>query len=137
MPELQILAAAAEEAEAAIRWYEYEQPELGKQLRARFDAALDQLEAGTLAGSSMPGPIGIQGVRRLVLRRFPYSIVFIPPRLHHHDFSVRAPLPAPELLAVARAASLTGVYPASPFPGTANLFSAPPASGSDLVIGRS
>ena len=78
MPELQILAAAAEEAEAAIRWYEYEQPELGKQLRATFDAALDQLEAGTLAGSSMPGPIGIQGVRRLVLRRFPYSLVFIP-----------------------------------------------------------
>jgi len=30
MPELQILSAAAEEAEAAIRWYEYEQPELGK-----------------------------------------------------------------------------------------------------------
>jgi hypothetical protein len=39
---------------------------------------MDQLEAGTLAGSSMPGPMGRHGVRRLVLRRFPYSIVFIP-----------------------------------------------------------
>ncbi|MEI2421830.1 hypothetical protein V6O07_16250, partial [Arthrospira platensis SPKY2] len=39
---------------------------------------MDQLEAGTLAGSSMPGPIGQQGVRRMVLRRFPYPIVFIP-----------------------------------------------------------
>ncbi|WP_018877000.1 MULTISPECIES: type II toxin-antitoxin system RelE/ParE family toxin [unclassified Thioalkalivibrio] len=77
MPILEIVAAAADEAEAAADWYEHEQPGLGRQFRESLNAGLELLEDGLVSGSPMPGHLGRKGVRRLVLRRFPYDIVFL------------------------------------------------------------
>ena len=70
MPALEIFAEAAEEAEAAIDWYEREQPDLGRQFRDALNAGLDLLEEGLATGSPLPGPLGDEGVRHLVLCRF-------------------------------------------------------------------
>lgn len=78
MPTLEILSAAAEEAEAAVDWYEKEQPGLGQQFRDALNAGLDLLEDGLVTGSAMPGSLGEKGVRRLILRRFPYDIILLP-----------------------------------------------------------
>ena len=77
MPTLEILAAAADEAEAAADWYENERPGLGREFPDALNAGLDLLEWGAIAGSPLPGELGEQGVRRVVLRRFPYDIVYL------------------------------------------------------------
>jgi hypothetical protein len=57
----------------------------GRATRARatvpqraLDAGLDLLEQRTVPGVPMPGALGEAGVKRLVLRRFPYDIVSFP-----------------------------------------------------------
>ena len=77
MPPLEILTEAAEEAEAAVDWYEREQPDLGRQFRDALNAGLGLLKEGFMTGSPLPGPLGNEGIRHLVLRRFPYDIIFI------------------------------------------------------------
>lgn len=77
MPTLEILAEAAEEAESAVDWYEREQAGLGGQFRDVLNASLDLLEEGILPGSPLPGPLGEEGIRHLVLRRYPYDIIFV------------------------------------------------------------
>lgn len=71
MPTLEILAEAAEEVEAAVDWYEREQPGLGRQFRDALNTGLDLLEEGIVAASPLPRPLGNEGIRHLVLRRFP------------------------------------------------------------------
>jgi plasmid stabilization system protein ParE len=87
MPTLKILAEAAEEAEAAADWYEREQPGLSRQFRDALNAGLDLLEQGVVTGSALPGPSGNEGIRHLVLRRFPYDIIFVS---HHNSITVLA-----------------------------------------------
>ena len=87
MPALEILAEAAEEAEAAVDWYEREQPDLGRQFRDVLIAGLDLLEEGIVTGSPLPGALGNEGIRRLVLRRYPYDIIFVS---RHNSITVLA-----------------------------------------------
>ena len=87
MPTVRIHAAAADEAEAAVARYEKERPGLGRRLQRALDAALDLLEAGAAPGVTVPGALGDVGLRRLVLRRFPYDIVFLP---HGEEITVIA-----------------------------------------------
>lgn len=87
MPTLEILAEAAEEAEAAVDWYEREQPDLGRQFRDALNAGLDLLEEGIVTDSPLPGPLGNEGIRHLVLRRFPYDIIFVS---YHNSITVLA-----------------------------------------------
>lgn len=87
MPTLKILAEAAEEAEAAADWYEREQPGLSRQFRDVLNSGLDLLEQGVVTGSALPGPSGNEGIRHLVLRRFPYDIIFVS---HHNSITVLA-----------------------------------------------
>ena len=42
---------------------------------AKNTLALDLLEEAIVPLTSMPGAAGVRGVKRLVLRRFPYSII--------------------------------------------------------------
>ncbi|WP_019594564.1 hypothetical protein [Thioalkalivibrio sp. ALM2T] len=77
MPTLEIVSAAADEAEAATDWYEHELPGLGWPFREALNAGLELLEEGWVSGSPMPGRLGRKGVRRLGLRRFPFDIVFL------------------------------------------------------------
>lgn len=78
MPVVRIHSAAADESEAAVDWYESERPGLGRRFQRVLDAGLALLESGTAPAVTIPGPLGEAGVKRLVLRRFPYDIVFFP-----------------------------------------------------------
>lgn len=75
MRRLRILGAAAEEAVEAAAWYEQERPGLGIAFSLALDRALDLLEEEVVPLMSMPGESGTQGVKRLILKRFPYSVV--------------------------------------------------------------
>jgi len=75
MRRLRIHAAAAEEAAAAAAWYEKERPGLGADFLRAVEAALDLLEAEIVPLVAVPGVAGRRGVKRLLLRRFPYAVV--------------------------------------------------------------
>jgi toxin ParE1/3/4 len=83
MPAVRILeaaaAAAAEAAEAAgaAAWYESQRSGLGTDFREDFKAALDALREGVVPGSPWPGRLGDRGVKRILLKRFPFSLVFV------------------------------------------------------------
>ncbi len=75
MRTLRIHEAAAEEATEAAAWYEKERPGFGVEFERAIDAALDLLEENIVPLTAMPGSAGRRGVKRLILRRFPYSII--------------------------------------------------------------
>lgn len=75
MRALRIHVAAAEEAAEAAVWYEKERPGLGVEFERAIDAALDLLEEAVVPLTSVPGTAGTRGVKRLMLRRFPYSVI--------------------------------------------------------------
>ena len=72
---LRIHAAAADEAAEAAAWYEKERPGLGVEFEHAIDVALDLLEETIVPLTSVPGKAGTRGVKRLILRRFPYSVI--------------------------------------------------------------
>ena len=75
MRALRIHAAAAEEAAEASAWYEKERPGLGAEFEYALNAALDLLEQEVVPLASAPGVAGTRGVKRLLLRRFPYAVI--------------------------------------------------------------
>jgi len=75
MRRVRILAEAAEEAIAAAAWYEAQQAGLGADFQAALDATLDLLETEMVPLTAMPKAAGARGAKRLLLRRFPYSVV--------------------------------------------------------------
>ena len=75
MRRVRILADASDEAVAAAAWYERERPGLGAEFERALDAALDLLEDELAPLVPVPGVHRAKGARRLLLRRFPYSIV--------------------------------------------------------------
>ncbi len=75
MRALRIHEAAVDEAVEAAAWYEKERPGLGVEFERALDAALDLVEEEVVPLTSMPGLAGTRGVKRLVLRRFPYSVI--------------------------------------------------------------
>lgn len=74
---LRIHAEAAEEAIEAAAWYENERPGLGVEFERAVDAALDLLEEGIVPLTLLNGKAGARGIKRLMLRRFPYSLIVI------------------------------------------------------------
>ena len=72
---LRIHAAAAEEAAEAAAWYEKERLGLGAEFEHAIESALDLLEQDIVPLTSASGVAGARGVKRLLLRRFPYSVV--------------------------------------------------------------
>ena len=75
MRQVRILEEAAEEAIAAASWYDEEKPGLGLEFEQAVEAALDLLEEDMVPLVPVPGVSGDLGAKRLLLRRFPYSIV--------------------------------------------------------------
>lgn len=75
MRALRIHEAAANEAAEAAAWYERERPGLGAEFERAIDSALDLLEEDVVPLVSMPGVAGVRGVKRLILRRFPFSLI--------------------------------------------------------------
>lgn len=75
MRRLRIHEAAAEEAAEAAAWYETERPGLGADFEKALNAAFDVLEQDVARLTTVSGPGGGRGVKRLLLRRFPYAII--------------------------------------------------------------
>ena len=75
MRPVRILEKAAEEAVEAVVWYEQQRPGLGLEFDHAVNAAFNLLEDEIVPLTKMPGKAGLQGVKRLTLRRFPYDIV--------------------------------------------------------------
>jgi hypothetical protein len=77
MPGVRILEAAAAEAAGAAAWYESQRAGLGADFREDFRAGLAVLQEGVVPGSPWPGHLGERGVKRILLKRFPFSLVFV------------------------------------------------------------
>lgn len=77
MPAIRVLEAAAAEAVEAAAWYEARRGGLGSEFRSEFKVALEKLREGILPGSPWPGRLGDRGVRRILMKRFPFSVVFV------------------------------------------------------------
>jgi len=67
---------AEKELNEAARWYEAQQLGLGVSLLNVVDNAIARLRSGRLPSSPVPGVKTTEDVRRVLLKRFPYSIVF-------------------------------------------------------------
>lgn len=74
---LRVDAAAGDELEAAAAWYEVRRVGLGRDLLASVDATLTQIVESPAAGSRVPGVAKSLGVRRRLVPRFPYAIVYL------------------------------------------------------------
>jgi len=72
---LRIHEAAAEEAAEAAAWYETERPGLGMDFEKAVNAAFDVLEQDVVPLTAIPDAAGSHGVKRLMLRRFPYAVI--------------------------------------------------------------
>ena len=75
--QVRVHPAAAEEAEAAVAWYEHEREGLGRLLKDDFEAAAARLASGLEDGMPVRGRAAASGARRLVLARFHYDVVFL------------------------------------------------------------
>jgi toxin ParE1/3/4 len=73
---LRIHRLAEDELTAAASWYEAKQAGLGVSLLDLIDNVVNRICSGSLPGSPAPGVAMEKGARRVLLRRFPYSIVF-------------------------------------------------------------
>lgn len=73
---LRIHRLADDELADAVSWYEARQPGLGISLLDLIDEVVERLRAGILPSSPAPGLASATGARRVLLKRFPYSIVF-------------------------------------------------------------
>lgn len=73
---LRIHRLAEDELSDAASWYETKQPGLGMSLLELIDRAVERIRSGVLPGSPVLRVTRAKGARRVLLRRFPYSIVF-------------------------------------------------------------
>lgn len=72
-----VSAEAGEELIEAATWYEERSPGLGVALVDAFENAIVLLAGKSPPLSRMPGVAGQRGAKRLLLHRFPFSIVTI------------------------------------------------------------
>ena len=72
---LRIHRLAEDELADAASWYEVKQQGLGTSLLNLIDETVVRVRSGLLTGSVVPN-VRVNGARRILLKRFPYSIVF-------------------------------------------------------------
>jgi toxin ParE1/3/4 len=68
---------AEEEIAAGIDWYEKQRPGLGAEFLDEITVAMRSLQAPGAECGAVHGVPGELGVRRKLVRRFPYLIIFI------------------------------------------------------------
>jgi hypothetical protein len=68
---------ANEEMTAAARWYEARESGLGDDFLRRIDETVRELERMPTLGSAMSGVDPKEGVRRWLVSRFPYQIIWV------------------------------------------------------------
>jgi len=64
------------EAGEASRWYDAQRAGLGEEFLIAIDKVLELIEANPDAGSRVPG-VSDDDVRRILVRRFPYQVLYI------------------------------------------------------------
>jgi len=69
----QVGEAASQELAAAVSWYETRRPGLGAEL---FDAVVTTMDAIALEPELGPLLTGDTAMRRMLVRRFPYQVVY-------------------------------------------------------------
>ncbi len=74
---LVVLDEAEDELLEAQRWYETQRAGLGQEFRSAIDEAMERLLKAPLAASPVAHVPASIGARRVLVKRFPYSIVFI------------------------------------------------------------
>ena len=73
-----VLAAAELEAAEAALWYEDRRPGLGDEFLDELDRAFERIQAAPGVCRALEGfPSTSRDVRRCLLRRFPYLVVFL------------------------------------------------------------
>lgn len=75
MRQVRILREAADEATEAAAYYEEEKPGLGSQFEAALHDSLLLLAEDIVPLGAVSPSLSALGIRRLVVRRFPYSII--------------------------------------------------------------
>jgi toxin ParE1/3/4 len=73
---LRVSEEAEAEAIEASRWYDARRPGLGDEFLTAVDEALERIESNPSLGSRPPG-VSSDDVRRVVMRRFPYDVVYV------------------------------------------------------------
>jgi len=74
---VRLLEEAVVEAMEAADYYERESPGLGAEFYSELDAAFDLLEGDFVPLVTMPSKTGGEGLKRLILSRFPYDVVVL------------------------------------------------------------
>ena len=75
MREVRVLREAAEEATEAAAHYEGERPGLGQQFEQTIYDSLQLLKDDIVPLTTISPTLTAVGIRRLVMRRFPYSVI--------------------------------------------------------------
>lgn len=75
--DVRIEAAARDELAAAVEWYEEQRPGLGDELLDEVEASLQQISSAPLVNLAVPGCPPDSPARRVLIRRFPYSVVYL------------------------------------------------------------
>ena len=70
---LRLRPAARDDLDATARWYESQEPGLGRQFLAEVRLALQRIRSNPEAY-----PIGYRDTRRALIRRFPYGVIYLP-----------------------------------------------------------
>ena len=77
MTTVRISRDAARELEDAVQWYERESPGLGGRLVNAFEHAIGLLRGKMPPLLPVDGNAGKKGAKRIILRRFPFSVIVI------------------------------------------------------------
>lgn len=72
-----VLDEAEDELIEAEKWYERQRPGLGGEFRTAIDEGMERLLQAPLAASPIVNVPAFIGTRRILVKRFPYLIVFI------------------------------------------------------------
>jgi len=75
--EIRLELEAEEELRQAARWYDQRRPGLGSEFLSAVAAAFSLLAEQPTLGAPVPGVRTDLPTRRVLLRRFPYAIVFL------------------------------------------------------------
>ena len=70
---LRLRSAARDDLAAAARWYETQEPGLGRQFLAEVRLILQRIRSNPAAY-----PASYRGTRRALIRRFPYGVIYLP-----------------------------------------------------------
>jgi toxin ParE1/3/4 len=77
MRRVRLESKARAELDAAISWYEEQSPGLGSRLWESIDEVLSRLRTTPDGSTTVPDVPAELGVRRALIRRFPYAVIFM------------------------------------------------------------